>query len=588
MADKDGKRRAFWNGSTSDPYALTSELEAHDHVANLEADSRLMTDPPTDYPMGFSVMPSVDNATPETFSYEWSMGTVQTTRYVDDDDLEHTSQLLIGGPFENPPIYWRFWVTDGTPHWSDFQEPARKLHEHDHVANLEADSRLATDGPTAFPLGQSIMPSIAEGTSNTFANAYWGEDSILRTTRYQTGATERCIQEVYDIESAQNFAYRVWTGAAWYSWTEIVSFDSFTWGNLTGKPSTFPPSAHAASHKGDGSDAIANATTSTAGLESAADKTKLDGIEAGATADMAAAELRTAIAGGTISTNFLDLPEQGSPTNPAADTGRLYAVDRGGKTEPQHRDSNGDTRYPFQDSYFVGQNTTGGTLAKGTVVRVTSLSGTDIPIIASADADAASTMPAAGILMEAVTNNNYGRVMFQGVLTGITTTGLAAGSPLYASGTAGGFTQTAPVYPALRQVLGSVLSVGASGVLLVNVSHFFRAVGVPVSMVFFEGGTLATKTGVGRFPITTNTVGTITECRAWLDTASSSGSVVVGFRKTGAASFTTITIAASATSGSSTGLSVAMATTDYLTVDITSAGTGAANLTLVAEMMTAA
>lgn len=283
-----------------------------------------------------------------------------------------------------------------------------------------------------------------------------------------------------------------------------------------------------------------------------------------------------------------DLAEVSGVTNPAADRGRLYALDVGAKTEPEYRDSAGATGRVFRDSYFVGQNTTGGTLAKGTVVRVTSLVGTDIPIIAAADADASSTMPAAGVLMEAVTNNSYGRVMFQGVLTGIATTGLAAGSPLYASGTAGGFTQTTPVYPAFRQVLGSVLSVGASGVLLVNVSHFFRQVGVPISLPFFEGGTIANKTGVGRFPVTTNMVGTITECRAWLDTASSSGSVVIGFRKTGAASFTTITIAASANSGSSTGLSVAMATTDYLTVDITSAGTGAANLTVAAEMMTTA
>lgn len=43
------------------------------------------------------------------------------------------------------------------------------------------------------------------------------------------------------------------------------------------------PTAHASTHKGDGADAIAVATTSVAGLESAADKTKLDGIATGAT-----------------------------------------------------------------------------------------------------------------------------------------------------------------------------------------------------------------------------------------------------------------------------------------------------------------
>lgn len=45
---------------------------------------------------------------------------------------------------------------------------------------------------------------------------------------------------------------------------------------------TVTASAHAATHKGGGSDVIDNATTSVAGLMSGADKTKLDGIEASA------------------------------------------------------------------------------------------------------------------------------------------------------------------------------------------------------------------------------------------------------------------------------------------------------------------
>jgi len=43
------------------------------------------------------------------------------------------------------------------------------------------------------------------------------------------------------------------------------------------------PKSHASTHKGDGADAIAVATQSVAGLESAADKSKLDGIASGAT-----------------------------------------------------------------------------------------------------------------------------------------------------------------------------------------------------------------------------------------------------------------------------------------------------------------
>ena len=51
---------------------------------------------------------------------------------------------------------------------------------------------------------------------------------------------------------------------------------------------------------------IANATTSAAGYESAADKTKLDGIETAATADQTAAEIRTLVESATDSNVFTD------------------------------------------------------------------------------------------------------------------------------------------------------------------------------------------------------------------------------------------------------------------------------------------
>ena len=51
---------------------------------------------------------------------------------------------------------------------------------------------------------------------------------------------------------------------------------------------------------------IANATTSAAGYQSAADKTKLDGIETAATADQTNAEIRTAVEAATDSNVFTD------------------------------------------------------------------------------------------------------------------------------------------------------------------------------------------------------------------------------------------------------------------------------------------
>ncbi len=67
---------------------------------------------------------------------------------------------------------------------------------------------------------------------------------------------------------------------------------------------------------------IANATTSAAGYESAADKTKLDGIETAATADQTAAEIRTLVESATDSNVFTD-----------ADHSKLNAIEAGATTD---------------------------------------------------------------------------------------------------------------------------------------------------------------------------------------------------------------------------------------------------------------
>lgn len=289
---------------------------------------------------------------------------------------------------------------------------------------------------------------------------------------------------------------------------------------------------------------------------------------------------------GEASIPYHDFPEQAGAT-PGADVGRLYGLDVQGKTVMEYRDSAGIVGRVFRDSMIVAQNTSGGTLNKGTVVRVTGLAVSGVPTFSAADSDAAATMPAFGILTENVANNAYGRVMYQGVLTGLNTGGMSAGAALYASGTAGGFTTTPPIYPAFRQVLGNVLSVNAStGEVLVNVAHFFRQLGTPIPVVFFDGDTIAVATGVGRWIATTNMAGTITEVRAAVNTVSSSGNITLSIKKNGT-QFTTVTINASANSGSSTGLSTAIAAGDYITVDVTGAGTGVKDLVVVGELMTA-
>lgn len=91
----------------------------------------------------------------------------------------------------------------------------------------------------------------------------------------------------------------------------------------------------------------------------------------------------------------------------------------------------------------VVRNTTGSTLAKGAAVRVSGdSSGTTLVALADSDADA--TMPAIGILEDAILNNANGMAIKVGRLDGLDTSAWAVGTVLYVSGTAGGLTSTAP------------------------------------------------------------------------------------------------------------------------------------------------
>jgi hypothetical protein len=91
-------------------------------------------------------------------------------------------------------------------------------------------------------------------------------------------------------------------------------------------------------------------------------------------------------------------------------------------------------------------------------------------------------------------------------------------------------------------------------------------------------GTVATLTGTYRYyhPTTTNITGVYIS----VGTASSSGSVVIDVKKNGVSIFSGSypTIAASSYLSSLVSITSAITPSDYLTIDVTSAGTGAADL----------
>ncbi|KKN24204.1 hypothetical protein LCGC14_0897350, partial [marine sediment metagenome] len=81
------------------------------------------------------------------------------------------------------------------------------------------------------------------------------------------------------------------------------------------------------------------------------------------------------------------------------------------------------------------------------------------PGASRADASGASTLPAIGLVKEAIAVGQEGIVVFSGVVSGIETSTFAAGATLYVSETPGELTETAPSSPAVTQQVGFVMTV---------------------------------------------------------------------------------------------------------------------------------
>jgi len=70
---------------------------------------------------------------------------------------------------------------------------------------------------------------------------------------------------------------------------------------------------------------------------------------------------------------------------------------------------------------FSAKNTSGNIIEKGQAVYVTGVSGDTKPTISLAQANSSSTMPAFGLAMEDISNNQDGEIITFGNLTGVNT-----------------------------------------------------------------------------------------------------------------------------------------------------------------------
>ena len=102
--------------------------------------------------------------------------------------------------------------------------------------------------------------------------------------------------------------------------------------------------------------------------------------------------------------------------------------------------------------YIHVKNLSGGTLAKGTPVRVIGAVGDTTTLeVAAADSSSGATMPAIGLLQEELASNASGHAVVAGELTGLATGSYSVGAALYVAA-GGGLTTTKPTSGTIQAV----------------------------------------------------------------------------------------------------------------------------------------
>lgn len=148
------------------------------------------------------------------------------------------------------------------------------------------------------------------------------------------------------------------------------------------------------------------------------------------------------------------LPEQTTLPEPKSDASVLFSVDLGGITSVRLRSPSGLVSDLLRDDSIVVENRIGVTIPKGSAVYISGISSssfglpaTRLPQVALARSDSTATMPCVGITQQDIPHNTQGRVMTEGMLTGINTSTWPANTILYNSKVTAGALTSVPVAP---------------------------------------------------------------------------------------------------------------------------------------------
>jgi len=164
----------------------------------------------------------------------------------------------------------------------------------------------------------------------------------------------------------------------------------------------------------------------------------------------------------------------GNLANPPFQTGRLY-YDVDTFDLQYNTIVNGVSMNLGQQLVVKVKNDINTTINKGKLVRIKGGLGIN-PTITTAswenDNNSANTL---GMMMNTVGHNDFGYVILNGVLSGVSTTGFTAGQTLYLS-SSGNYTNIQPTAPRHTVRLGEVVTVGNSstGVVFINISNGYE------------------------------------------------------------------------------------------------------------------
>jgi hypothetical protein len=125
-----------------------------------------------------------------------------------------------------------------------------------------------------------------------------------------------------------------------------------------------------------------------------------------------------------------------------------------------------------QEHLLRVRNQSGSSIPNGSIVYQTGASG-NRPLVDLADASSQATARVLGVATEQIANNDNGYITLQGLVRGLNTDGIAAGTPLWLSDSvAGTWTTTRPTAPNISVAVGVVINPHiSSGVIYVGPVH---------------------------------------------------------------------------------------------------------------------